>query len=288
MRKSDVARLACPLCRARLSFRGKLRSGHLHDGQLTCARCRAGWRVEDGLCHLYQDESVQGKDRLLRGLYDRLGFLHDAAVRYTLPLTGAGTEEEFRRAYVERLELRRRPKARRPLRILEVGVGTGADLAGIRAALPARSQAEVWGVELSIGMLEQCRSRLRADGDRSTRLLLADVHALPFPDATFDRVLHVGAMNSFRDPARALAEMARVAVGGAPVVVVDEQLDRTRDHSAVQRAFFRLITFYEPYPHCPREHLPPGVTRVTEEQLGRFFYCLSFRVPGRRRRATAA
>jgi ubiquinone/menaquinone biosynthesis C-methylase UbiE/uncharacterized protein YbaR (Trm112 family) len=285
MRRADLALLACPACRSRMTFAGTVRRGRLQEGQLRCRQCRALWTVEDGVCHLYREEAIAGKDRLLRGLYDRLGFLHDAAVRYTLPLFGAN-ETEFRAAYLQRLQLRRlRGRGGRPPRILEVGVGTGADLEAIGQALPARGKAEIWGVELSSGMLELCRARLQRAGDTRTRALLADVHALPFPDASFDRVLHVGAMNSFRDPALALAEMCRVAVPGTPIVVVDEQLDRSQDHSAIHRAMFRLITFYEPYPHCPREHLPAGATDVVEEQLGRFFYCLSFRMKARGRRA---
>jgi hypothetical protein len=74
----------------------------------------------------------------------------------------------------------------------------------------------------------------------------------------------------------ALAEMARVARPGTPIVVVDEQLDPGRLHGRFHRAMFRAVTFYDRHPHCPREHLPPGATAVVEEQVSRFFYCLTF------------
>jgi phytoene/squalene synthetase len=65
-------------------------------------------------------------------------------------------------------------------------------------------------------------------------------------------------------------------------VVVDEQLDRARDHSLLARAAFRLLTFYDRSPHCPVEMLPPGATDVMEEQVSRFYYSLRFRMPGAR------
>jgi ubiquinone/menaquinone biosynthesis C-methylase UbiE len=128
-------------------------------------------------------------------------------------------------------------------------------------------------------MLSVLRARGRAKREELPRLVMADAHALPFADHFFDRVFHVGALGSYRDPARALAEMARVAVPGSPIVAVDEQLDPARADNLLARAFFRLVTFYEARPHCPVEALPEGATDVLEEQLSRFFYCLRFRMP---------
>jgi ubiquinone/menaquinone biosynthesis C-methylase UbiE len=190
----------------------------------------------------------------------------------------------MRDGYLQRLEFERlAPRGDgRPVRILDVGVGTGADLALVRRCLPPDLQDEgvaIWGLDLSRGMLDLCRRRLARAGDRETRILLADAHALPFPDHSFDRVFHVGGIAGFRDPARALAEMARVAMPGTPIVVVDEQLDRSRPQNLYHRLTFRLVTFYAPDPHCPTEHLPSGAVDVRAEQLNRFFYCLTFRMP---------
>jgi ubiquinone/menaquinone biosynthesis C-methylase UbiE len=137
----------------------------------------------------------------------------------------------------------------------------------------------VWGLDLSVGMLAVCRRRMRARGDTETRLVMGDAHALPFPDGRCDRGFHVGAIANYRDPAQGLREMARVAVPGTPIVVVDEQLDRSHKQHLYHRAAFRLVTFYDPNPHCPLEHLPPSATDVREEQMNRFFYCLTFRMP---------
>jgi hypothetical protein len=73
--------------------------------------------------------------------------------------------------------------------------------------------------------------------------------------------------------------MARVAVRGTPIVVVDEQLDRGREHGLLHRAAFRAISFYEPDAKSPVALLPEGAEGVIDEQSTRFYYCLTFRMP---------
>jgi ubiquinone/menaquinone biosynthesis C-methylase UbiE len=88
----------------------------------------------------------------------------------------------------------------------------------------------------------------------------------------------VGGIGGFGDPGKALAEMARVARPGTPIVVVDEQLDQTRHNSLYHRLGFRMLTFYDRDPKAPTDQLPPGATAVLEEPVSRFYYCLSFRM----------
>jgi SAM-dependent methyltransferase len=87
-------------------------------------------------------------------------------------------------------------------RVLEIGVGTGRLLAQVRA--PVRV-----GIDIAAGMLAQAAARglivARADG-----------HQLPFADETFDAVIAGKGSLRYLDPARALAEAARVLrPGGA-------------------------------------------------------------------------
>jgi ubiquinone/menaquinone biosynthesis C-methylase UbiE/uncharacterized protein YbaR (Trm112 family) len=283
MRLEDLGRIVCPACRGRLAFRGAPESGRARRGHLACSGCGAAWPIEDGRPCLYREEDVRGNDKLLRYFYDGLPRLHDAALRLLLPLFQAGTEEAAREAFMRRIDLAslEPPGDGRPLRILEVGIGTGANLPLVRRDLPPGLRVEIWGLDLSRGMLRQCDERLRKSPDPDVRLVLGDAHALPFADGSFDRVFHIGAVGSYRDPRRALAEMARVAVPGTPIVVVDEQLDRKSPQNLYHRATFRLVTFYDPDPHCPLEMLPAGASEVLEEQISRFFYCLTFRMPER-------
>ncbi len=223
---------------------------------------------------------MRGPDWLMRLIYDHLAPLHDPAVRVLLPLLQFSGADALRDGYMKHLDLGalRRARNGRP-RILEVGVGTGANLPLMERDLPAHLDVELWGCDLSAGMLAQCQRRLAADANRPMRLLLADAHALPFPDASFDRVFHIGGIAGYRDPRRALAEMARVARPRTPIVVVDEQLDPHRQHGLYHRLMFRALTFYTPEAIAPRAELPAGAVDVLEEQISRFYYCLRFRMP---------
>jgi ubiquinone/menaquinone biosynthesis C-methylase UbiE/uncharacterized protein YbaR (Trm112 family) len=274
----DVARLACPDCRGALAFAGTTDQGALLDGVLRCGPCSIDWRVRDGLPRLYREERVRGTDRLMRLLYNPLARLHDPMTTVLTPFIAGITEREGREHIMRRLDLDSlTPTPARPLRILEIGIGGGAQLEYLRAHLGGRP-AEIWGIDLSEGMLKECQKRVARDRVAGVRLLFADGHALPFPDESFDRVLNVGGIGGYRDPAVALAEMARVAVRGTPIVVLDEQLDRSRKQSLWYRAAFRALTFYASDPRSPRAHLPAGAYDVIDEQPARCYYCLTFRM----------
>lgn len=283
---ADLALVVCPRCRGTLSYEGSWTGEQLAEGRLDSG-CGASWAVRQGLARLYEEGQVQGPDKLMRRIYDALPGLHDPAVRYTLPLfqySRSGqlgiTEESLRDGLVARLRLDElETPVDRPIRVLEVGVGSGANLSRLRAGLARHPQVEIWGLDLSHGMITACQRRLARDGAPPTRLLMADAHALPFDDDHFDRVFHVGGIGAFRDPGQAMGELARVARGGSPIVIVDEQLDPDVRHRWVHRLLFRAVTFYDDDPHSPVEHVPTGATEVASEQLSRFFYCLSFRAP---------
>jgi ubiquinone/menaquinone biosynthesis C-methylase UbiE len=215
----------------------------------------------------------------MRVLYYWLAPLHDPLTKALFPLLQGTSEATARDGYMRRLALGRlAADGGRPLRLLDVGIGAGAGLPLLARDLPPDLDVEIWGLDLSDGMLDRCRRRL-ADGGPAVRLLVADAHALPFPDASFDRVFHVGGIAGYGDPRRALAEMARVARPGTPIVVVDEQLDPRFRASAIHRLVFRALTFYSATPTSPVDELPANATDVVSEQLSPYYYCLTFHVP---------
>lgn len=278
----DVVRLRCPEGGGLLRFEGQAPGGWLQDGQLARADGGPPWPVRRGLPWLYRDAQVRGTDRLMRHIYDRLPRLHDPVVKYTLPLfQSGGTEAQLRDGYMRRLELaalRPRPDGA-PVRILEVGVGAGANIALLYRDLPPGLPVELWGLDLSAGMISVARRKLRRHPEHHVRLLAGDAHRLPFPDASFDRAFHVGGIGGFHDPAAALAELGRVAVPGSPIVVVDERLDPAGRHRLGHRLAFRAITFYDDDPRAPTDELPAAAVDVCDEQISRFYYCLRYRMP---------
>jgi ubiquinone/menaquinone biosynthesis C-methylase UbiE/uncharacterized protein YbaR (Trm112 family) len=281
MTVTDVGTLRCPVCRGPLAFEGTLAGTELSAGTLRCVPCARGWPVRDGLPHLVDEVRVGGPDRLMRTLYDWLAPLHDPLTRALFPLLQGTSEDSARDGYMRRLALadvRPAPGSDR-VRILEVGVGAGANLPLLARDLPPWVDVELWGLDLSAGMLARCQRALAGQPGRHMRLVLADAHALPFPDACFDRVFHVGGIGGYADPRRGLAEMARVARPDTPIVVVDEQLDPAHRHARFHRLVFRALTFYAAESTSPVAHLPSCATAVVSEQVSRYYYCLTFRMP---------
>lgn len=264
----DLTPLICPRCRSDLAGIG-LRA-------LACSGCPATFPIHDGILDLHHERSIRGQDRLMRALYDTLGALHDPGVRYALAVAQGSSEDDLRRRLVAWLELDRlEDPGDGDLRILEVGVGSGANLPFLADALPPDREAVVWGVDLSRTMLARCARRGRVPGIH-LHLAIADAHALPFADDAFDRVFHVGGIGSYRDPRAALAEMARVAKPGTPIVVVDEELDRRAEPGLLAHLAFRTIAFNQWRPRAPVEHLPPEAAEVEVAALSTFYYVLRF------------
>ncbi len=96
----------------------------------------------------------------------------------------------------------------RGLRVLEVGVGLGADHQRF-----AEAGAELDGIDLTPRAIEHTERRLAAFG-LSSRLAVGDAEALPFADETFDLVYSWGVLHHTPDTPRAFAEVLRVLKPG--------------------------------------------------------------------------
>lgn len=114
---------------------------------------------------------------------------------------------------------------RSPTRVLDIGSGTGEPTVALARRWPS---AEVIGVDLSPGMVEEARRRLPADLFGRVRYEVADASALPFPDGLFDLVTLVN-MIPFFD------ELARAVAGGGYLLVLATQGARTPIHVPPQR-----------------------------------------------------
>lgn len=102
--------------------------------------------------------------------------------------------------------------------VLDVGCGPGtitADLAALVA--PGR----VTAVDTGTGILEQAAALAAERGLENVEFAVADVHALDFPDDSFDVVHAHQVLQHVGDPVQALREMRRVCRPGGVVAARD-------------------------------------------------------------------
>ena len=96
--------------------------------------------------------------------------------------------------------------------ILDVACGPATY--GRRIASPARS---VYGIDISMGILQQGKAYTIRENIPSVHLARARVEELPFDNAVFDGAICSGALHLFPDTVRSLREIARTMKPGAPL-----------------------------------------------------------------------
>jgi SAM-dependent methyltransferase len=101
-------------------------------------------------------------------------------------------------------------------RVLEVGLGYGTV-----AELLARAGADYHGLDIAGGPVAMARARLeRVAGARPEGVQQGSALELPFPDASFDRVVSIGCLHHTGDLGRAVAEVRRVLRPGGELLLM--------------------------------------------------------------------
>jgi SAM-dependent methyltransferase len=198
--------------------------------------------------------TLSGPNLKYQTLYDRIAPVYDLGERLC---SWVARKCDFRREWLNEIEVSSGSRA------LEISVGTGANLPYLARDI------DLYGVDLSWGMLRKCRKNLKKWG-REAHLFQCEAERLPFRAEVFDCVFHVGGINSFRDKARAIKEMIWVARPGAKIVIVDETERAARNHYASNVEGVR----------CPIDCVPEGMQEVRAREIacGKL-YCLTFRKP---------
>lgn len=152
------------------------------------------------------------------------------------------------------------PRLRNARRILDAGCGPGQFTILGAEQLP---DTEVWGIDLAPTMIALAR-RHAAQSPAADRLHfeIADVAALPFPEAHFDAVFSSGSIKHWPDPLAGLRELHRVLVPGGAAFIGEMNRAAPAAAIATYRArlrhwFFRLI-----YPRVFTKALSPEEARA--------------------------
>ncbi|MFE6133373.1 methyltransferase domain-containing protein [Streptomyces sp. NPDC056437] len=104
------------------------------------------------------------------------------------------------------------------MRILDIGCGPGTITADLAALVP---EGRVTGVDLAADIVKRAGELAAERGLGNTDFTVADVHALDFPDDSFDVVHAHQVLQHVGDPVQALREMRRVCRPGGTVAARD-------------------------------------------------------------------
>lgn len=168
-------------------------------------------RTEDGFLHAVQPQRMEQANAKAMSLHNKVARFYAKSHRLYVKLRFGG-EIQYRWTFLSQLDIRRGD------RVLEVAVGTGANL----PILPAG--ARLYGIDVSPAMLREAARYLKEWGTEA-ELIHGEAERLPFRGNSFDCVYRIGGLSEFDDPARAVREMVRVAKSGTKILLAGE-LDR--------------------------------------------------------------
>jgi ubiquinone/menaquinone biosynthesis C-methylase UbiE len=115
-------------------------------------------------------------------------------------------------------------------RMLDVGCGTGR----YASLLSRRLGRAVIGLDLSAGMLERARDRVRDEGT-DVALVQGDAVQLPFKESSFDSVSLVLVVHHVRPLEDLMEEIARVLSPGGRAIFM------TRDHDEIEDSYIAMF-----------------------------------------------
>ena len=156
-------------------------------------------------------------------------------IRFLDAANGTAGLTAAKHALLEQLDLGRARAA------LDVGCGPGIDITEMARLMP--DDAQVSGVDISETMIAEARKRTAGLGPQ-VLLRTGDAADLPYPDQAFDVCRVATVLQHVPDPARVIAEMARVTRPGGRVGVLEfDQETAFVDHPDTKTTKIILGTF---------------------------------------------
>jgi SAM-dependent methyltransferase len=196
--------LACPKCKRPL---------RPADNALHCNECSRTYPIVNGIPDFIVEDAVPGVAPVLH-MAKRVDFLapiYESRLWYQLLLNLAGASghslDSIARFHAETLEGVTGS-------VLDVACGTATYSRRI-----ASSSRNVYGIDISMGMLRKGMAYVARDGVPGVHLARARVEELPFENAVFDGVICSGSLHLFPDTVLALREITRTMKAGAPLSV---------------------------------------------------------------------
>jgi len=122
--------------------------------------------------------------------------------------------------------------------LIEITEGVGIDIAcgtGLYMRPLAGKMEQVFGIDISKGMLNKAKKIAHEQNIKNIELARAKVERLPFPNKYFDAACCSGALHLFPDTVKALKEISRVIKAGSIFAVM----------TFIRRRFFKNEFIYK-------------------------------------------
>ncbi len=159
--------------------------------------------------------------------------------------------------------------------VLDHCCGLGGNLSPLCAAVAPGGAVKA--MDHSPAMVK-ASARLARRRRRPVTVVEADAMQLPYPDETFDGVMHPGAINQFGDQRpKAMDEILRVTKPGGVIAIQDEGMSEAMAQTRFGRFLIKQnAMFLDP---IPTELVPDGVDARVERVMAGLFYNIVFRKP---------
>ena len=179
------------------------------ERELRCPTCSQAYPIREGIPDFILEELSHSADPVLRRMrfIDRMARIYETRLWYPIVLNLYGG---FHSPSLAQLVSTVTQKVQSTEgRVLDIACGPGTF--GRRIASPSK---EVFGIDVSMGMLRQGAAYITKEGTPNVHFARARVEALPFEDGIFDAALCCGSLHLFAGTVVALCEMARVVKPG--------------------------------------------------------------------------
>ncbi len=206
---------ACPKCKR------PLRSG---DNALYCSECNRTYLIVDGIPDFLSEDFQAGISPVFGGIsstttikrmarqMDFVAPIYEFFVSTLVKLSGIHGDSA---RFIDRIASFH-SKTLKGITGPVLDVACGPATYGRRIASPSRN---VYGFDISMGMLRQGMTYIGRDNISGVHLARARVEELPFENAVFDGAICSGSLHLFPDTVLALREIARTLKAGAPLSV---------------------------------------------------------------------
>ncbi len=260
--------LRCPKCHKALRISEIAEQNErIDNGSLTCEKGHQ-WAIIDGIPSLLFPEPTE-EDKKWIADYDKMAEGYDEAVKQYNEWLGVDLAKE-RQGITQFIPIEG------PSRIIDVSIGTGANLEAVDSVYKGQmGRFNLHGLDVSWGMLRVAQHKMRTLGT-TVNLVHGSVFNIPYNDNSFDIVLHTGGINTFSDISGAMEEMLRIVKKNGFVIVIDEgispKLRETEKGEAIIKAN-SLFAAKPPIEYIPERAKDVEVTYVMNDT----FYQIVFR-----------